>query len=155
MHTCPICNEPGITTGEKFLSGTWNPAICSRCRGKAYANPLAAALFGVASQASFLLLAWLALVNHSWIPLVFFFLIIVAAQYAIVRWVPLVPAKQGSLKGWKLAVVAVASALLFFPVFWIFSAIAGQDWGAGIALVGMFVVFPVFGLRLFSHPRKT
>lgn len=125
--------------------------VCPRCHGKSYTNPLATGLFGVALEASFFVFGWSAFAQHSWIPLVCFLLISIAGEYAILKWVPLVRARAGSLKVWQLAVIAVISVVLFFPVFWLFSAVAGEDWGARIAVIGMLVVFPVFCLRFISR----
>ncbi len=154
MHICPTCNEPGITTWAKCWSGTLNPAICAKCRGKSYPNPSATSLFGIALEVSFVFFGWVALAMHSWLPLLSVVLIFMAGKYAILRWVPLVKHETvGSIKGWQLAVIAAISVLLFVPVFWLVSAAAGEGWGAGIALIGMLIVIPVFGLRFFS--RKT
>lgn len=86
-------------------------------------------------------------------PLASFLLLFMVGEYAVLKWAPLVPAKPWSLKAWQLALVAVISVLLFFPVFWLFSALAGADWGAGIAAVVALIGFPVVGLRLFSARR--
>jgi hypothetical protein len=50
----------------------------------------------------------------------------------------------------RLLVVAVASVILFFPTYWLFHAVVGPDWGAGIAAVAMYVVFPVIALRAWG-----
>ena len=153
MHTCPLCHEPGVTTWAKLCSGTWMPATCSKCHGKSHAHPVATALFGAVAQVSFLLLGWLALVMHSWLPLISFFLAATFAGYGILRWVPLVPARPALVKPWRLVLVAAAAVLLFFPAFWIFSAIAGADAGAAAAVITTLIAFPIASLRLGSRWR--
>jgi hypothetical protein len=47
----------------------------------------------------------------------------------------------------RFLVVATASVVLFFPTFWLFNAVVGPNWGAGIAAVAMYIAFPVLALR--------
>lgn len=51
----------------------------------------------------------------------------------------------------RFLVVAVVSVILFFPTYWLFHAVVGPDWGAGIAAVAMYVAFPAIALRLWRE----
>jgi hypothetical protein len=50
----------------------------------------------------------------------------------------------------RLFVVAISSVILFFPTFWLFNAVVGPNWGAGIAAVAMYIAFPVLALRIWA-----
>jgi hypothetical protein len=52
----------------------------------------------------------------------------------------------------RIFVVAVCSVVFFFPTYWLFHSVVGPNWGAGIAAVGMYLVFPVLALRLWREP---
>jgi hypothetical protein len=54
----------------------------------------------------------------------------------------------------RFITIAIASAVLFFPTFWLFSAVVGVDWGAGIAAVAMYVAFPILGLKIWRPPAS-
>jgi len=47
--------------------------------------------------------------------------------------------------------VAISSVILFFPVYWLFHAVVGQDWGAGIAAFFMYIWYPVMALKFLSR----
>jgi len=53
----------------------------------------------------------------------------------------------------RLLLIAIASLILFFPLFWALNPFFGQDWGAWIAAFLMFIVFPTFLLKS-SKPSK-
>lgn len=53
----------------------------------------------------------------------------------------------------RLLVVAIASVVLFFPTFWLFNAVVGPNWGAGIAAVAMYIAFPVLALRAWPERK--
>ena len=91
MYICPICKELGITIWTKFRSGTWAPATCAKCQGQSYSSPIIRMGFGMFLFCAFLFLMYLALEEHSWIPIVFFIMIWVGGELAILQWTPLVP----------------------------------------------------------------
>lgn len=47
--------------------------------------------------------------------------------------------------------VAVSAVILFFPAFWLFSQVVGDDWGAGIAAFFMYIWYPFMALKYFSR----
>lgn len=49
----------------------------------------------------------------------------------------------------RLLFVAIAAVVLFFPTFWLFNAVVGPNWGAGIAAVAMYIAFPMLALRVW------
>jgi hypothetical protein len=54
----------------------------------------------------------------------------------------------------RFITIAIASAVLFFPTFWLFSSVVGVNWGAGIAAVAMYVAFPILGLKIWRPPAS-
>ena len=52
----------------------------------------------------------------------------------------------------RLVAIGIASVVLFFPTFWLFSSAVGANWGAGIAAVAMYVAFPAIALRVWRAP---
>ena len=44
--------------------------------------------------------------------------------------------------------------MLFFPAFWLFSQAVGDNWGAGIAAVAMYLAFPILMMKVWPEPRK-
>lgn len=93
MYNCPICNELGITAWDKLRSGTWVPATCNKCQGKSHCLPFMRGLFGGFLFFALFYSAYLALNNHSWVPIILFFLIWIGGEMAILKWVPMVPKK--------------------------------------------------------------
>jgi hypothetical protein len=47
----------------------------------------------------------------------------------------------------RFIVIAICAVVLFFPMYWLFEAVVGPDWGAGIAAVAMYIAFPVMALK--------
>lgn len=54
----------------------------------------------------------------------------------------------------RFIAIAIASVVLFFPTFWLFSSAVGTNWGSGIAAVAMYVAFPIMGLRIWRPPAS-
>jgi len=54
----------------------------------------------------------------------------------------------------KFIVIAISSVVLFFPAFWLFSQVVGDDWGAGIAAVAMYIAFPILMLKIWPDSKK-
>ena len=52
----------------------------------------------------------------------------------------------------RFIVVAICAVGLFFPMYWLFEAVVGPDWGAGIAAVAMYIAFPIVALK--AWPTK-
>jgi hypothetical protein len=50
----------------------------------------------------------------------------------------------------RYIVVAVASIILFFPMYWLFHSVVGPNWGAGIAAVAMYIAFPLIALNVWK-----
>jgi hypothetical protein len=55
----------------------------------------------------------------------------------------------------RFIVIAVCSIVLFFPVFWLFQAVVGPNWGAGIASFAMYIAFPILALKIWPGNRST
>lgn len=55
----------------------------------------------------------------------------------------------------RYVVVAVCSLVLFFPTYWLFHAVVGPDWGAGIAAVAMSIAFPLVALSIWPAKVRT
>jgi hypothetical protein len=53
----------------------------------------------------------------------------------------------------RFIVVAIASVVLFFPAFWLFNAVVGPNWGAGIAAFGMYIAFPILALKVWPDRK--
>lgn len=53
----------------------------------------------------------------------------------------------------RFLTIAVGSVVLFFPLFWLFDAIVGPSWSAGIAAFAMYIAFPVLALKLWGSPK--
>ncbi|MBC8168124.1 MAG: hypothetical protein H7Y20_19930 [Bryobacteraceae bacterium] len=51
----------------------------------------------------------------------------------------------------RILLIAITSVVLFFPTFWLFNAVVGPNWGAGIAAVGMYIGFPIIALRIWRN----
>jgi hypothetical protein len=49
----------------------------------------------------------------------------------------------------RFIVIAVCSVVLFFPAFWLFEAVVGPNWGAGIAAVAMYIGFPILAMKVW------
>ena len=47
--------------------------------------------------------------------------------------------------------VPISAVILFFPAFWLFSQVVGDDWGAGIAAFFMYIWYPFMALRFFAR----
>lgn len=67
-------------------------------------------------------------------------------------WVP------GWQTGWltpgrrmRILFVAVSAVVLFFPIFWLFAQVVGNDWGAGIAALFMYVWYPYMALKFLGR----
>ncbi len=43
--------------------------------------------------------------------------------------------------------------VLFFPLFWLFNAVVGPNWGAGIAAFAMYIAFPLLALKLWGSAK--
>ncbi len=54
----------------------------------------------------------------------------------------------------RLIIIAVSSCVLFIPVYALMSGPFGNDWGAGVAMVLSFPVFPAIGLNLWKSKPK-
>ncbi len=53
----------------------------------------------------------------------------------------------------RYLIIGVLSILLFFPAYWLLSKFLGDDWGAGAAMVMMYIGFPALMLKLWkSYP---
>ena len=56
----------------------------------------------------------------------------------------------------RLLSIALLSVLLFFPIYIVLQPVVGPNWAAGIAVLFLYVVLPVFFLLLFpkewTHP---
>jgi hypothetical protein len=50
--------------------------------------------------------------------------------------------------------IAIASITLFFPAFWLFSQAVGDNWGAGIAAVAMYLAFPILMMKIWPEPKR-
>ena len=50
----------------------------------------------------------------------------------------------------RYIVIAVLSITLFFPIYWLFEAVVGPNWGAGIAAVAMYIAFPIVALSVWK-----
>ena len=50
----------------------------------------------------------------------------------------------------RYLVIAIASVVLFFPTYWLFHAVVGPNWGPGIAVVSIFVAFPLIALNIWN-----
>lgn len=50
--------------------------------------------------------------------------------------------------------VAISAVILFFPAYWLFQRVVGQDWGAGIAAVFMYVWYPYMALKFLGRNDK-
>ena len=53
----------------------------------------------------------------------------------------------------RFIVIAVCSVVLFFPAFWLFQAVVGPNWGAGIAAVAMYIAFPVLAMQVWPGKK--
>lgn len=53
----------------------------------------------------------------------------------------------------RLLIIAIASVVLFFPAFWLFSQAVGNNWGAGIAAVAMYVALPVLMTKVWPESK--
>jgi len=53
----------------------------------------------------------------------------------------------------RFLVIAIGSIVLFFPAFWLFDAVVGPNWGAGIAAVAMYIAFPVLALTVWPAKK--
>lgn len=51
----------------------------------------------------------------------------------------------------RILFVAISAVILFFPAFWLFSRVVGDDWGAGIAAFFMYVWYPVMALKFLGR----
>lgn len=47
--------------------------------------------------------------------------------------------------------VPLSAVILFFPTFWFFSQIVGDKWGAGIAALFMYIVYPFMVLKFLER----
>jgi hypothetical protein len=54
----------------------------------------------------------------------------------------------------RLLIIAIASVILFFPMYWMLHPFFGPNWGAGIAAFMMYIGFPALFL-LKWHKRST
>ncbi len=54
----------------------------------------------------------------------------------------------------KYLLLIFASLVLFFPIYWLFEPVVGQNWGAGIAAVAMYLAFPIIGLLWIDRTTK-
>ena len=54
----------------------------------------------------------------------------------------------------RFIVIAIASVVLFFPAFWLFSQAVGDNWGAGIAAVAMYLAFPILMMKVWPGSKK-
>ena len=50
--------------------------------------------------------------------------------------------------------VAISAIVLFFPVFWLFSQAVGDNWGAGLAAIFMYVWYPFMALKFLSRNEQ-
>ncbi len=50
----------------------------------------------------------------------------------------------------RYIVIASTSIVLFFPMYWLFHAVVGPNWGAGIAAVSMYIAFPLIALNVWK-----
>lgn len=55
----------------------------------------------------------------------------------------------------RLIVIAICSVALFFPVFWLFQAVVGPNWGAGIAAIAMYIAFPILAMKVWTGKRPS
>jgi hypothetical protein len=56
----------------------------------------------------------------------------------------------------RFIVIAICSVVLFFPVYWLFHAVVGPAWGAGIAAVAMYIAFPILAMKVWpAKPTPT
>ena len=51
----------------------------------------------------------------------------------------------------RVLFVAISAVILFFPAFWLFSQAVGDDWGAGMAAVFMYLWYPYFALKFLGR----
>jgi hypothetical protein len=49
----------------------------------------------------------------------------------------------------RFIVIAICSITLFFPTYWLFEAVVGSNWGAGIAAVAMYLAFPIVAIKVW------
>ncbi|WP_020559139.1 hypothetical protein [Thiofilum flexile] len=54
-----------------------------------------------------------------------------------------------------LFLIPIISIILFFPTFWLFSWVVGRDWGSVIAVVAMFLAYPILLLQAWPNLWKT
>lgn len=54
----------------------------------------------------------------------------------------------------RFIIIAIASVVLFFPTFWLFSQAVGDNWGTGIAAVAMYIVFPILIMKAWPDSKK-
>ena len=54
----------------------------------------------------------------------------------------------------KYLLLVFASLVFFFPTYWLFEPVVGQNWGAGIAAVAMYLAFPIIGLLWIDRTTK-
>ena len=52
----------------------------------------------------------------------------------------------------RLLLIAIASIVLFFPLYWLLHPLFGPDWGSGIAVFTMYIVFPALFLLKWNQP---
>lgn len=61
------------------------------------------------------------------------------------------PASQAAaatgVRRMRFVVIAICSVLLFFPMYWLFEAVVGPNWGAGIAAAAMYIGFPMIAMK--------
>ncbi|BCO17649.1 hypothetical protein KUC3_05060 [Alteromonas sp. KC3] len=50
----------------------------------------------------------------------------------------------------RLLVIAILAVVLFFPLYWLFYFITGQEWTAWIAGVLVWIVFPIIMLKIWE-----
>ena len=51
----------------------------------------------------------------------------------------------------RFIVIVICSVGLFFPMYWLFEAVVGPNWGAGIAAVAMYIAFPVAAMKMWPE----
>jgi hypothetical protein len=54
----------------------------------------------------------------------------------------------------RFIIIAITSIILFFPAFWLFSQVVGDNWGAGIAAVAMYLAFPILMMKVWPETKK-
>lgn len=51
----------------------------------------------------------------------------------------------------RYILIPISAVILFFPAFWLFSQVVGDNWGAGIAAFFMYIWYPYMAFKFFSR----